>query len=244
MRDYLIIPTYNERGNIANLLERVFALYPALHVLVVDDGSPDGTGALVKELQQKYPNLELKERSGKLGLASAYLGAMKEVLATHQDLHAIVSMDADFSHDPAAIKELLAGLASADLVVGSRYIPGGAIPDWSLYRRALSWGGNLYARLVTLSKVHDLTGGFNCYSAALLRQYDLENMGASGYGFQIEMKIVARNLGARIREIPIIFRDRTEGVSKISNRIIYEGLILPWRFSPLAAMLSRKARSR
>jgi dolichol-phosphate mannosyltransferase len=142
-------------------------------------------------------------------------------------------MDADLSHDPAVVSTMLIEAKSYDLVLGSRYIPGGGIGNWGLWRRFLSIGGNLYTRLVTMSRVHDLTGGFNCYSAALLRRYDLDAVRAEGYGYQMEMKIIAEHLGASIKEIPILFSERTDGQSKISNRIIYEGLIVPWRFSPL-----------
>lgn len=225
----IITPTYNERGNIKILIEKIFALYPAIHVLVVDDNSPDGTALLAKELMLKYPNLHLKERSGKLGLASAYLQSMKSVLEEFPDIRSIITMDADLSHDPIAIKTMLEEIKNYDLVIGSRYIKGGGIPDWELRRRLLSRLGNLYARIVTRSRINDLTGGFNCYRSELLKRYDLDRVKATGYGFQIEMKIIAERLGARIKEMPIIFSRREEGQSKISNNIIYEGLILPWR---------------
>lgn len=243
MTHLIITPTYNERGNIRTLVERLFALYPAIHVLVVDDASPDGTASVVRELQQTYPGLHLKERSGKLGLASAYLSAFRDMLAEHPELEAIITMDADLSHEPAVVSEMLTALGACDLVIGSRYIRGGGTRGWSLWRRLLSQGGNLYARLVIGSGVHDLTGGFNAYRTALLRRYNLDAVHAEGYGFQMEMKIIAKRLGAHVCEIPIIFPDRTEGVSKISNSIIYEGLLLPWRFSPIARFFRSKGHA-
>lgn len=242
--DFIITPTYNERNNVRALIEKIFALYPALHVLVVDDCSPDGTADVVKELRLQYPNLHLKQRAGKLGLASAYLESMKEILAVRPNLRAIITMDADLAHDPAALEVLLSGLETYDLVIGSRYVWGGSIQDWEWHRHLLSWAGNLYARIVTRSHIHDLTGGFNAYRASLLRRYDLDAITAKGYGFQIEMKISAKHLGASIHEIPITFSNRTEGQSKLSYNIIYEGLLLSWRCSPLYAILKSARRNR
>lgn len=241
--DWIIIPTYNERNNIRVLVERIFALYPAIQVLVVDDNSPDGTGEVVKELQKKYPNLHLKERAGKLGLASAYLETFEEVLREHPNARAIITMDADLSHDPAVIATMLTEITHHDLVVGSRYVPGGGIENWELWRRLLSLGGNWYTRVVTFVPVHDLTAGFVCYRASLLRRYDFATITAAGYGYQMQMKITAYRIGANIQETPILFKQRVEGESKISNRIIYEGLVVPWRFSPIASLWRRKSGS-
>ncbi|MDP2593803.1 MAG: polyprenol monophosphomannose synthase [bacterium] len=240
--DWIITPTYNERNNIRVLVDKIFTLYPAIQVLVVDDNSPDGTGPVVKDLQKKYPNLHLKERGGKLGLASAYLGAFKDVLRDYPDVRAIITMDADLSHDPLVVGEMLQEIKVCDAVFGSRYVRGGGVQDWELWRRLLSWGGNVYARMVTGSRIHDLTGGFKCFRAELLRRYNLDEVCAEGYGHQIEIKVIAEQLNARIREIPITFRGRIEGESKISNSIIYEGLLLPWRFSPLLSIFTSRRR--
>lgn len=240
MTDFIIIPTYDERNNIRVLVDKIFALYPTIHILVVDDNSPDGTALVVQELQRTYPALHLKQRAGKLGLASAYLEAFKQVLQEYPEVRNIITMDADLSHDPAVISTMLEEMEQYDLVIGSRYIRGGGVRNWELSRRALSLGGNLYTRIVTMSPVHDLTAGFVCYSTALLRRYDFDSIKAAGYGYQMEMKITAERLGARIKETPIIFGPRVEGQSKISNHIIYEGLIVPWRFSPLFSLFRSK----
>ncbi|MDP2642165.1 MAG: polyprenol monophosphomannose synthase [bacterium] len=231
--DWIITPTYNERNNIRKLIDQIFVLYPAINVLVVDDNSPDGTALVVKEIQAKYPRLHLKERAGKLGLASAYLESIQEILDKHSDVRNITTMDADLSHNRKVVGTMLKELEIYDLVLGSRYIKGGGVKNWELWRRILSRGGNFYACMVTMSSVRDLTTGFHCYRATLLRLYDLKAIKATGFGFLMEMKIVAERLGARIKETPIIFPGRTDGQSKLSNHIIYEGLMVPWRFSPL-----------
>lgn len=238
--DCVIIPTYNERGNIRTLTERLFSLYPDIHVLVVDDNSPDGTAGVVRELQERHRNLHLKERPGKQGLGSAYIAAFKEILGAYPELRSITTMDADLSHDPAVIAEMHKEIDRHDLVVGSRYITGGGVKNWELWRRLLSVGGNWYTRLVAMSPIRDLTAGFVCYRAELLKQYDLDSITAAGYGYQMQMKITAAELGARIKEIPILFGPRVEGQSKISNHIIYEGIIVPWRFSPLLRFFGSK----
>jgi dolichol-phosphate mannosyltransferase len=233
MIDFIITPTYNERNNISQLINKIFSLYPTVHVLVVDDNSPDQTAEEVKNLQLKYPNLNLKQRPGKLGLASAYLGAIKDILQDHSDVRAIITMDADLSHDPLVVGTMLKEIENYDLVLGSRYIKGGRVKNWELWRRLLSRGGNIYARLVTGSSIHDLTTGFHCYRVELLKKYDLEAITATGFGFLMEMKIMAERLNAKIKETPIIFPGRVDGQSKLSNHIIYEGIIIPWHFSPL-----------
>ncbi|MCR4333507.1 MAG: polyprenol monophosphomannose synthase [Patescibacteria group bacterium] len=238
--NFVLIPTYNEHNNIRVLVEKIFSLYPAIHILVIDDGSPDGTAAVVQKLQRTYSNLHLKQRPSKLGLASAYLGAFKDVLNEHPTVQNIITMDADLSHNPVVIGTMLKEVEQYDLVIGSRYIQGGGVKNWELSRRLLSLGGNLYARLVTISAIHDLTAGFVCYRASLLKRYDFDSLKAAGYGYQMEMKIVAHQLGAKIKEVPIIFGPRIEGQSKISNHIIYEGLIVPWRFSPFFSSFRSK----
>lgn len=238
--DFVITPTYNERNNIRVLIEKIFTLYPSIHILVVDDNSPDKTTEVVKDLQLKYPNLHLKQRSGKLGLASAYLESFRDILREYSEVQSIITIDADLSHDPSVISTMLKEIKIYDLVIGSRYIKGGSLKNWELWRRTLSRGGNLYARIITQSNIRDLTAGFNCYRAELLKRYDLDTIKSVGFGFQIEMKIIARNLGAAIKEVPIVFMGRAEGESKISNHIIHEGLIVPWRLSPLFSIFKSK----
>lgn len=239
--DIIITPTYNERNNIRTLVEKIFSLYPTIHILVVDDNSPDGTAEVVKNLQSKYPNLHLKQRPSKLGLASAYLESFKEVLEKFHDVRNIITMDADLSHDPEVIKEMLKEMEKYDLVIGSRYVKGGGLSNWELKRRLLSKFGNIYVYLVTGTNIRDLTAGFNSYSAELLRLYKLDSVKATGFSFQMEMKIIAeRELKAKIKEVPIIFTRRTSGESKISNRIVYEGLIFPWRFSPILSLFKKR----
>lgn len=238
--DFIITPTYNERGNIRTLVEQIFALYPAIHVLVVDDNSPDGTALVIKELQEKYPNLHLKERPGKLGLASAYLESFKYVLKEFPLVRTIITMDADLSHDPAVVGTMLREMEAYDLVLGSRYIEGGEVKNWQFWRRMLSRWGNFYARLVIQSRIHDLTTGFHGYRTTLLRRYDLDSIKAVGFGFLMEMKVIAERMGVSIKEVPIMFKGRMEGQSKLDQNIVYEGLIVPWRFSPLFSIFKSK----
>lgn len=227
--DFIITPTYNESKNISILIEKLFFLYPTIHVLVVDDHSPDGTAKVVRDLQQKYPNLHLKERQGKLGLASAYLEAIQDVLREYPSVRSITTMDADLSHNPRTIAQMFEELEKYDLVLGSRYIDGGGVTDWEWWRNMLSKFGNIYARFITRSKIHDLTTGFGCYRAELLRHYELDAICGQGFAFLMEMKIVAESMGAKVKEVPIIFPGRINGVSKLNNNIIYEGLIMPWK---------------
>jgi len=229
LKDFIVIPTYNEKKNISRLLPRIFQLYPDINVVVVDDNSPDGTAEIVKKLALTYPNLTLLARDKKMGLGTAYIYAFQKLLNTHENIRSISEMDADFSHDPKIIKNLLQEIEYFDLVIGSRYIAGGGIKNWPLFRRLLSRWGNIYAKMVTGVPIHDLTAGFKCYRANLLKKYDFDSIQSNGYAYQIEMKSVAWRLGAKIKEIPITFIERTEGKSKMSNRIIYEGIIAPWK---------------
>ncbi len=244
MSDVVITPTYNERSNVAALVERVFALNPGVSMLVVDDNSPDGTGAAVRELQAKYRNLRLLSRPGKLGFSSAYRDAFRYVLREFPDLRAVVTMDADLSHDPVAIARMLKEIDNCDLVIGSRYVPEGGARNWSLKRRALSRFANAYARTVSRTRLRDLTTGYVCYRAALLRRLDGAGFVSNGFSGLMELKIMAARMGARIREIPIVYVERTKGKSKLSRRIVYEGLLLPWRFSPPAEYLRARRTAR
>lgn len=232
---WLIFPTYNEAENIEAIVR---AALPQLaetgrehRVLVIDDASPDGTGAIADRLSRQHREVEVLHRGGKEGIGPAYLAGFERALAGGAEL--VMEMDADFSHDPADIPRLVAAADDADLVLGSRYVPGGGVTDWGLGRRAISRGGSLYARLLLGAPVHDLTGGFKCFRAEVLRRLDLAGVGTDGYGFQIEVTYRAWRAGFRVREVPIVFRDRRVGASKMSWRIAAEAFwkvpLLRWR---------------
>jgi dolichol-phosphate mannosyltransferase len=221
----VIIPTYNERENIVRMIRTVMALDKDFHLLIVDDGSPDGTADLVKGLQKEFPKaLHIKERSGKLGLGTAYIAGFHWGLERAYDY--IFEMDADFSHNPNDLLRLYAACeeGGADVAVGSRYVRGGQLADWPADRVFLSKGASLYVRMVTWMPVMDPTAGFICYSRKVLETIDLDKIKAIGYAFQIEMKYAARCLGFKITEVPITFTDRVEGVSKMSSGNIKEAI--------------------
>jgi dolichol-phosphate mannosyltransferase len=225
VRPLVVIPTYNEADNIEAVLRRVRDVLPGAGILVVDDGSPDGTADLVEKTGSELGEVEVMRRPGKAGLGSAYRAGFAWGLARGYD--ACVEMDADFSHDPAALPDLLAPLADGyELVIGSRYVPGGSIPNWSWHRHLLSWGGNRYASIVLGLGVADSTAGFRAYAASLLRRLDLERIRAEGYGFQIEMTYRSKQAGAQVAEVPIRFVDRVAGQSKMSSAIVVEALAL------------------
>lgn len=224
----VIVPTYNERDNIPAITERLFAAAGGrVEMLVVDDGSPDGTAAAVAELAERYP-VHLIERPGKLGLGTAYVTGFRWAL--ERGYRAIVEMDADGSHDPADVGRLLDALSDADLVIGSRYVEGGRVVNWGLLRRGLSAGGNLYARAWLDLGVRDATSGFRAFRSEALRAQDLGDVSSEGYAFQIEMTRRIRRAGGRIKEIPIAFTDRTLGRSKMSRRIALEALVAVTRW--------------
>jgi len=222
----VIIPTYNERENIADMLQTVFALQQGYHVLVIDDGSPDGTAEIVKDLFATYPDkLFLEQRRGKLGLGTAYIHGFKWAL--ERGYQFIFEMDADFSHNPSDLERLYEACKynGADVAVGSRYVPGGKIENWPLDRHIYSRGGALYTKLITWMPVNDPTAGFVCYTKNVLDTINLDAIRFVGYAFQIEMKFAAWKLGFRIQEVPIVFVDRRSGASKMSKGIIKEGVI-------------------
>jgi dolichol-phosphate mannosyltransferase len=221
----VIIPTYNEKENIANILSAIFNLNRQFHVLVIDDASPDGTAAIVKGLQAQYAQqLFIEERAGKLGLGTAYIHGFKWALA--KGYRYIFEMDADFSHNPNDLQRLYqAAVDGADLVVGSRYIKDGKVDNWPRSRVFLSKGGSLYTRIITWMPVMDPTAGFVCYSAKLLGTINFNEIRSSGYAFQIEMKFAAWKLGFKIKEVPITFIDRKYGVSKMNKGIVKEGIL-------------------
>jgi dolichol-phosphate mannosyltransferase len=220
----IVIPTYNEIENLPRLLERIEALNLGLHVLVVDDGSPDGTGKWVREQLPLRPHLRLIERQGKMGLGTAYVAGFKYALANGYD-H-VFEMDADFSHDPASLPEFLREIETHDLVLGSRYLHGVTVVNWPMSRLLLSYFANMYARWVTGLPIRDATGGFKCFRTSALRLVDLDKIKGNGYSFQIELNYKLWKKGLRIKEIPIIFVDRTMGQSKMSGQIIHEALFL------------------
>lgn len=234
MDKLVVIPTYNEKENISNILHAVFNLEDGFHVLVIDDGSPDGTAAIVKELQNKFPGqLFIEERKGKLGLGTAYIHGFKWAINRGYDY--IFEMDADFSHNPADLPRLYNACKNegADLAIGSRYVKNGGVVNWPANRIALSKGGSLYTRIITWIPVKDPTAGFMCYKREVLETINLDEIVFVGYAFQIEMKFAAWKLGFKLKEVPIIFQDRTYGSSKMNKGIVKEGILgvleLRWR---------------
>ncbi len=224
----VIIPTYNERDNITRMVDTVFGLSQPFHLLVVDDGSPDGTGDLVRELQQRYPDaLHLLERAGKLGLGTAYLDGFRWGLKRPENYRYFFEMDADFSHTPADLIRLRAAChdGPADVAVGSRYTRGGSVENWPMDRIILSYGASLYTRMVTWMPIKDPTAGFMCYSRPVLEAMDFSTIRFIGYAFQIEMKYTARKLGFKLVEVPITFTDRVAGKSKMHKSIIREAVL-------------------
>jgi dolichol-phosphate mannosyltransferase len=225
---WLIIPTYNEAANLEPIVTAAHAqLHSAVpggfRSLVVDDNSPDGTGDLADALATRMPELEVLHRPGKGGLGQAYVAGFSHALAHGAEL--LIEMDADFSHDPAHLPELIDAAQRADVVLGSRYVPGGGVRNWGLVRRLISRGGGVYARRVLGIDVHDLTGGFKAIHRRVLENIDLESIRAEGYVFQIEVTYRAVLAGFTVREIPIVFADRTAGTSKMSSRIALEAMV-------------------
>jgi dolichol-phosphate mannosyltransferase len=244
VRPLVVIPTYNESENIERILHRIHDCLPDAGILVVDDGSPDGTGDLVKAVAAELPDVHLLSRTEKSGLGSAYRAGFAWGLERGYD--ACIEMDADFSHDPQSLPAVLAPLSQGyDLSIGSRYVEGGTIPKWAWHRHLLSRGGNVYASKVLGLGVADSTAGFRAYSAGTLRSLDLDRIRAEGYGFQIEMTYRSKQHGARITEVPISFVDRTAGTSKMSSFIVVEalGLVTWWGMGRLVHGLRRNGRS-
>jgi dolichol-phosphate mannosyltransferase len=223
---WLILPTYNEADNIEAIVRASLVNLAATgmdhRVLVVDDGSPDGTGAIADRLAEELDTVQVLHRAAKGGLGSAYLAGFATALEAGAEL--VIEMDADFSHDPADLQRLIAASRDADLALGSRYVDGGGVSDWSLLRRVVSRGGSAYARIVLGIPVRDLTGGFKCYHRRVLEALDLDNVHANGYAFQIELTYRAARAGFRIAEVPIVFRPRERGVSKMTPDIALEAV--------------------
>ena len=229
MRTLVVIPTYNERANIEKMARAVLGLgVPDLGILFVDDNSPDGTGTIADELSREDARVRVLHRERKEGLGRAYLDGFVHALALGAER--VIQMDCDFSHNPKDIEKLLA--SDGDLVIGSRYVPGGATPGWPFKRRLISRLGGLFIRVVTHLPVRDPTGGFKCWKAALLRDIDFNQVSSKGYSFQLEMNIIAWRKGAAIREVPIVFTDRVAGSSKITPGIALESIRVAWALRP------------
>jgi dolichol-phosphate mannosyltransferase len=231
MKTLLIIPTYNEIENLRPLLDQVGVYAPETDILIVDDHSPDGTGALADQLCQENARVHVLHRPGKLGLGTAYLAGFQYAL--QHGYEAAFEMDADFSHDPRYLPAFYQAIAQVDVVIGSRYIAGGATPNWSLLRRLISGGGNIFARVLLGLPVHDCTAGYRLYRRRVLEGLDLQTVQSQGYAFQIEMAYRAVHQGFTIVETPIVFLDRRVGKSKMSRKIVLEGFtyVLKTRFS-------------
>jgi len=223
---WLILPTFNEAENVQALLlaalEQLAATGMECTILVVDDGSPDGTGEIADRVAGEHPQVRVMHRPAKEGLGRAYLAGFDHALANAADL--VLEMDADFSHDPADLPRLIAAADAADLVLGSRYVPGGGVQNWGRLRRLLSRGGSWYARVLLGIPVRDLTGGFKCFNRRVLEALDLRGVHADGYGFQIELTYRAIRAGFKVAEVPIMFRERREGHSKMTARIALEAV--------------------
>jgi dolichol-phosphate mannosyltransferase len=243
----VIIPTYNERENIESILQAIYDLQQNFHVLVIDDGSPDGTAAIVKQLQPKYNNtVFLEERAGKQGLGTAYNHGFK--WGTKRGYNFIFEMDADFSHNPADLPRLYDACKNdgADVAIGSRYVKGGGIKNWPNNRIALSKGGSLYTRIILWMPVADQTAGFMCYKKEVLETINLDEIHFVGYAFQIEMKFAAWKLGFKLKEVPIQFEDRRFGESKMNRGIVKEGIlgVLKLRWYSLFTNYRRRVKSK
>ena len=227
MKTLIISPTYNEKDNISTIIHEVFVRDHNHHMLIIDDNSPDGTADIVRELKKTYSNLHLVVRDKKNGLGKAYIFGFKWALK--RDFEAIVQMDADMSHHPKEIEQMKKLLKNYDLSIGSRYIDGVSVVKWPIRRLILSYGANLYSRIITGMPLRDATGGFKVWKRKVLESIDLDNVKSSGYSFQIEMNFRAWIKGFKLVEHPIIFIDRTIGQSKMSRKIMFEAIWMVWR---------------
>ena len=243
---WVIVPTYDEAENIRPITAAILESLPAATILVVDDGSPDGTGQIADELAAADPRIRVRHRTAKQGLGRAYLDGFGVALGGGATV--VIQMDADFSHDPAALPALVAPIEAgeADLVIGSRYTKGGGVVDWGIGRRLISRGGSIFARIVLGLRPSDLTGGFKAWRSTTLAAVPFDGIHAGGYVFQIEMTYRASRAGARIREVPITFRDRRVGQSKMSRRIVVEALVVvvQLRLDELVGWVGRRRRAK
>ena len=232
----IVLPTYNERENLPRIVPQILAQDPRIELLIVDDNSADGTGALADEIAAKDARVKVMHRAGKLGLGTAYLAGFRYAL--ERDYDVVFEMDADFSHAPEYLPDFLEQIKTADLVIGSRYITGVNVVNWPMKRLLLSYFASMYTRVISGLPLRDATGGFKCFRRALLESIDFGKVKGEGYSFQIEMNFLAWRKGARIVEIPIIFYDRELGASKMSNKIVREAVVMVWRLR-LQALLGR-----
>ena len=227
MKCIVVIPTYNESSNISRLINEIFQLVRDIHILIVDDSSPDGTADIVKSLQREQPNLHLLQRTGPRSFGKSYVDGMRQALQMGAQF--IVQMDADYSHNPRYLQTFLEAIESCDLVIGSRYLNGVSVVNWPIRRLMLSLGANTYIRWITGMKIADATSGYRCWRHKTLAAIDFDSIKADGYGFQIEMLYQADKLGFCLREMTIIFIDRISGTSKISRKMVFEAIWLPWK---------------
>lgn len=228
MKRVIIIPTYNEAKNILGLIEKIYKTLSDVNILVVDDNSPDGTGLVVMQYSRKNPKVSLLSRPKKEGLGKAYINAISEVVKDKY-VDEIALMDADYSHNPKYLPIMFEMLSKYDVVIGSRYINNGGTIGWETWRKFLSLLANIYCKIILKMKIWDTTSGFYAIKADKIRQLDLSSIDASGYAFQIELKYLLYKKNSRLFEIPIVFENRAGGESKISNHIIYEGVLAPWK---------------
>lgn len=227
----IILPTYNERENLERFVDKLreVLLENRLdgRIIIVDDNSPDGTGRIADDLAERHENIAVIHRPEKQGLGPAYLAGFKQALTTNTSY--IFEMDSDFSHDPSYVPTFLEAIKDADLVLGSRYVPGGRVENWGLLRKIISKGGSTYARLILRLPIRDLTGGLKCFRREVLEALDLDAVTSYGYGFQIELTYKAAKRGYRVKEVPITFLDRQQGKSKMSKKIVLEAVFLVWK---------------
>jgi len=240
LKPIVVIPTYNERDNLERLARQILSQHQAIHLLVVDDNSPDGTGQLAERLGQETGRVSVLHRPGKLGLGSAYREGFARALTLGADL--VVQMDADFSHDPGILPLFFEQMKHCDLVIGSRYLNGISVVNWPLRRLMLSYFASVYTRVITGLKISDCTSGFKCFRAETLKAIDLKKVRSDGYSFQIEMNFRAVERAFRVAEVPIIFIDRHAGTSKMSKRIVREAVLMVWKLK-LGSLL-RPARGK
>ena len=224
MKTLIISPTYNEHKNISDLISKIKNVNNKYHILIIDDNSPDGTGKIVEDIMTKYDNVFLIKRKGKLGLGTAYCEGFNWAINNKYDT--IIQMDADLSHNPKDIPKLIAELKNADLIIGSRYIDGVNVINWPISRLLLSYFANVYARLIIGLNIKDLTGGFKCYNRMALQNIDISSIKSEGYSFQIELNFLVWINGFKLKEIPIVFTDRTIGESKMNKSIIIEAIFI------------------
>ena len=234
MHALVIVPTYNECDNIRRLVDEVLKVDQRVDMLIVDDNSPDGTGQIVDAIAAANPRVHALHRAGKLGLGTAYIAGFRWALERNYDR--VVEMDADFSHRPVDLPRLLDAARTADVVIGSRNIPGGRVENWSIVRKLISRGGSLYTRAMLGVRIHDCTSGFKCFRREVLQSIDFSNVRSNGYGFQVEMNFLCHRAGFQIAEVPIVFPDRRVGKSKMSRRIVVEAATRVWELRQLPAL--------